>query len=484
MARRHGRTACLFVLAGLVALACTAPASAGAANKPYVLTISPGLTAAGQNVRITATFTNLTGPPGGQMLGSANLFWPTSIFGNVTASVPSPATAALGTCTFGTVTGSCIQLRNLSLAPSKSVDVTITPTAPTPVCSTATGSWLVEAKQANNFSGPPGNDLTLSSSSQLTSTLDGACNLAWNAQPAASLTYDPVTAPLNFVTSVPFSPGSPVSVNLVDSAGDLATGSIDGQQDRPTVTLTAASNPGAAVLGGTSAVASGGTAAFGALTINRPGDGYTLLASSGSLTPGLSNAFDVQDKAVSCAVNTTSCSVTDSNGDGSGQVLANPTTTSGTGELSVSINSNNSNILACGSYVSADQNVYEFDGPAGRSKVGTITITNPNPSSPTLTGSATKVLGAQQICFDGPVQFTTAAGALATPDGNGGYIGLLPTCESGDRYDDPDGDADDTTGPCHNRQQDTTRADASSPLGFDIVLVADIPPEPGDPHMR
>lgn len=466
MGRRLGRRTCLVVITGLLSLALAGQASAATTSKPYVLTVSPGLTAASQNVSITANFNNLTGPPGGQQLGSANLFWPTGVFPNVTATVPDPGTATVGTCTFGTFTGPCIQLRNLSLQPSQQLNVTITPTAPTPACSTATGSWLVEAKQSNDFSGSPGNDLTLSAASQLTSTLDGACSLAWNAQPQASLTGQPVTS-LPEVTL-----GGPITVNFVDSSGNVAKGSIDGQLDGPVVTLTASSNPGAATLAGNTVNGVGGVASFNALTVSEPGDGYTLSASSGTLPASpASNAFSVVDKAVSCSVNTKSCSTKDGNGNGNGQILANATTTSGTGELTLSANSNNSSLLPCAGYVSADQNVYEFDGPPDRSKVGTITITDPNPLSPTLAGNANQVLAAQQICFDSPVEFTTAFGSLAPPDGSGGFIGLLPTCTT------------KTTGPCHNRKQDSTPADAASPLGFDLVLVADIPPGGGDPHM-
>ena len=503
MTRRHGRTTCLFVLVTAVAVALAAPSGASAANKPYAVTISPGVVSAGQNVTLTATFHNTTGPPGGQQIGSANLFWPTAVFPNVTVSVPAPVTATIGaSCTFGTVTGSCIQLRNMSVLPNTNLAVTIMPTAQTQVCSTTggpgPGSWFVEAKQSNDFSGPPGNDLTLSPppSSQLTSTLDGACHLAWNVQPSTSLTYNSSSAPLNFVTSNPLTPGTPISVSVVKSDGiSAATGSIDALHG-PVITLTlpAKSDPGATTPGGTpdENASGGGVASFDGLTIDEPGDGYALFAKSGSLTPvcgttlacttpGLSNAFKVVDKAVPCPKNN-SCSVTetDKKGNGTGQVVA---TATGTGEtscstnpsacLTLSVNSNDSQPLICGNYVSADQNVYEFDGPPDRSKVGTITITNPAPGSPTLAGNANQFLTAEQICFDSPTEFITASGTLAPADATGtGYIGLLPTCTG------------KPTGPCHNRKQDTMTPDPTRPFGFDsIVLVADIPAGPGDPHM-
>jgi hypothetical protein len=465
--------------------------------QPYTLTVSPNLTSAGQRVTVTATLGlpsavadhDLAGRD--DPLGSANVFLPTSVFSGVTAATSSQGTATLGTCTFGTVTGPCIQLRNLGLKPGNTVAVTFT--ASTPACSTATGAWLVEAKPSNDFHDPTGDDLNLSSGSQPTSTLDGACSLTWNAQPAKSRTFDAVTAPFSFVTSVPLTPGSPLRVAVLDSQGKPAKGSIDAQFDGPTVTLTARPNPGGATLGGTGATASGGIASFGAVTINRAGDGYVLSASSGSLAPRVSRAFNVVNKAVSCRVKVRACSTMVGNDDGRGRILAKATKKAGTGELTLSVNSGNSNTLQCGRYVSADQNVYEFRGPPGRSKVGTITITRPDPVSPTLKGSRKRILRAQQICFDGPVRFIAARGVRAAPDGYGGFIGLLPTCVSDvpdrDNHDRNDGDHDGddrrvTTGPCQDRSKDATPPDPSSPLGFDIVLVADIPAEPGDPHMR
>jgi hypothetical protein len=466
------------------------PAPAPPPIQPYTLTVSPSLTSAGQRVTVTATLSLPSAIVGRDQLGSANLFLPTSVFSGVTAATSSQGTATLGTCTFGTVTGPCIQLRNLGLKSGNTIAVTFT--ASTPACSTATGTWLVEAKPSNDFHDPASDDLSLSSGSQPTSALDGACSLAWDAQPAKSRTFNPVTAPFNFVSSVPLTPGSPLRVAVLDSQGNPAKGSIDAQLDGPTVTLTAQPNPGAATLGGTSATASGGIASFGAVTINRAGDGYALSASSGSLAPHVSKSFNVVTKAVSCRVKHRSCSTTAGNGNGRGRILAKAAKKAGTGQLTLSVDSGNSSTLRCGPYISADQNVYEFLGPPRRAKVGTITITRPNLVSPTLKGTRKRILEAQQICFDGPVRFITASGVRAAPDGHGGFIGLLPTCvvdvPDRDNHDRNDGDHDGddrrvTAGPCQDRSKDSTPRDPSSPLGFDIVLVADIPAEPGDPHM-
>ncbi|HET9294201.1 MAG TPA: Ig-like domain repeat protein [Gemmatimonadales bacterium] len=61
-----------------------------------------------------------------------------------------------------------------------------------------------------------------------------------------------------------------------------------------TITMVILDNPGSATLGGDNAVAAvNGTATFGDLTLDKAGTGYTLRATSGSLTGVTSNAFNV-----------------------------------------------------------------------------------------------------------------------------------------------------------------------------------------------
>src|SRR5262249_44844127 len=66
-----------------------------------------------------------------------------------------------------------------------------------------------------------------------------------------------------------------------------------------TVTLSLGNNPTGATLGGTLTLQlSGGTGSFSDLTINEPGNGYTIQASAAGLTPGNSLPFSVQDQLV------------------------------------------------------------------------------------------------------------------------------------------------------------------------------------------
>ncbi len=107
---------------------------------------------------------------------------------------------------------------------------------------------------------------------------------------AAAATKLAVALPYgNILTSASFT----VTVNAEDQYGNVAT-SFNGS-----VTLALANNPESAILGGTLTVAAvNGVATFSGLTINEPGVGYTLQASSTGLTKGTSTAFSVLDQLV------------------------------------------------------------------------------------------------------------------------------------------------------------------------------------------
>src|SRR5262249_48021090 len=78
-------------------------------------------------------------------------------------------------------------------------------------------------------------------------------------------------------------------VQILDVYGNVVTNDNTDQ-----VTLTIGNNPGGGTLSGTNPVTAGsGVATFSNLSINQPGNGYTLVASSGSLTPATSNSFHI-----------------------------------------------------------------------------------------------------------------------------------------------------------------------------------------------
>jgi hypothetical protein len=81
---------------------------------------------------------------------------------------------------------------------------------------------------------------------------------------------------------------APIRVAVQDEVGSTVTTST------ASVTVSLDRNPGGATLSGTRTVnASGGVATFSNLRIDKAGSGYTLRATSGSLSPAISNQFDI-----------------------------------------------------------------------------------------------------------------------------------------------------------------------------------------------
>ena len=94
------------------------------------------------------------------------------------------------------------------------------------------------------------------------------------------------TQPSNTSANAPISPV--VTVRILDANNQLVTNSS------ASVAMTIASNPAGGTLSGTLTVnAINGVANFGSLSINNPGNGYTLAASSTGLTGATSTAFNI-----------------------------------------------------------------------------------------------------------------------------------------------------------------------------------------------
>ena len=91
--------------------------------------------------------------------------------------------------------------------------------------------------------------------------------------------------PSNALTGVALAPTP--TVRILDAAGNLTNSAA-------LVTVALAANPGGSTLGGSTTVAAvGGIAAFPGLTLNNPGTGYTLIATSAGLTSAASTAFTI-----------------------------------------------------------------------------------------------------------------------------------------------------------------------------------------------
>ena len=190
----------------------------------------------------------------------------------------------------------------------------------------------------------------------------------------------------------------------------------------------------------------------------KPGNDLKLDTAKSNLLTSLCSA--------PCSKNA-SCTAAIKNSGGGVNIAAGSGTTAGS--VQAAANTSTLTPLNCAGYTSADPNVYDFLTPEDRTKVVTLTITDP---AIALTGTINTILAKQQICLDAPYDFTTASGGKAPSDGSGGFIGLMQTCTLR------------TVGPCHNRGADKAVKDPNSPIGYDLVLVANIPSGlPGDPHM-
>jgi hypothetical protein len=181
----------LVVAATLGLTVYVAPASA--ATKPFSMVVAPASVPAG-SATFSVTLTNLTSP---QQLGSANITVPSAFTGVSVADPDGPATA--------TTNGSIVQVRDASVGPGGTVVLRMTANVPS-ACG-VTYMWSVVAKQANDFNGEPGNDLTLdpSKSSLTTNVSCGgtqatvACieNVTCSASITNGTTTFDVTAPGN-----------------------------------------------------------------------------------------------------------------------------------------------------------------------------------------------------------------------------------------------------------------------------------------------
>jgi hypothetical protein len=330
-------------------------------------------------------------------------------------------------------------------------------------CPAETYTWAVDAKQSNSFNGLPGNTITWDkSNSSYSTTVNGVCGLKFATQPHSAVVGQHITG-TDFDSS-----GPPVTVDVLDGNGNVASGSS------APVTIVLGTNPGAGTLSGTTTVnAVNGVATFKDLSIDKPANGYTLSASSSGANSTSSSAFNEQNQSVVCPQDQT-CQTDVGNAGGDTKVVASPQSgTSNAGLLYESVNAQNNAPLNCAGNTSADPNVYEINVTTpNRSKVVTTTIKQP---AIPLSGTTTAILGTQQICFGAPYDFVTASGSNAPagtlPDGTQGFIGLLPDCG-----------ASGATVCISNR---SSQLDALSPLGFDIIVTYNIPAGlSGDPWVH
>jgi hypothetical protein len=372
------------MIMAMVSLTLFIATAAAATTKPYAAVMTPGTVPSGSTSTFSATLSNETST---QQLGSANLALPAG-FVPLSVGVPSPSGTA-------SIVGGAVQLRGLSAPAGTSVSVSVVVRTP---CPPGTYAWSVIAKQANNFSGDPGNDLTLdAANSSLTTSLGGTCHLGFDfvSQPASAQvgttittqTYDPAAAP--------------VAVQVLDGGGTLISSST------APVTLAILNDPSGGSLSGTTTVnAVAGVAAFPGISIDRSGLSYTFSASTSTVAidPGASAAFNIADVGKKCPAGPCS-SGTVTHGTTSASELAGAGSAGDLLSLYVAVEP-----LDCANYTETSA-VVTFDVSGSRIKSITITI----PKTSDLSQSKVRV------CFASPTAFVDRSGATVN-------LGLLPDC--------------------------------------------------------
>lgn len=425
--------ALVVLVATLLVWTSITSAVAAAAEKSFSATLPPEPLVAGGSYGIaprdpiTLTITNTSNQA---QLGSANVTLPDGLALTAVSVVPVTGLA--------TPVGQVIQLRNLNLQPGFSAVVSVSAQVEC-AANQAPYTWTFLVKQANDFNGSPGNNLT---GTNPTSTVFGNCQLEFSKQPAHS--EKTPTA----ITSVIYDPdGAPVTVSVVDDESDQTVSWWSG-----TVTLTigdlpVGANPTPLTLGGSPI---DGSIEF-APTIDISATGYSLIAtavatpetpSAGTDTAGLeSDNFNIVDDATICGASE-GCSATAGKGQKT-EVTVDASSNGAAGDLVIlSINDPTVTVNCTGYVETSDVVIFNVTGPDGetpapdRSKLTTLTL-----AAAFVTKSASKY----QVCYD---------------DGSGPR--LIPTCST------------KIPAPCVvSKALDRTRR---------LVIVVSSPP--GDPRLR
>jgi hypothetical protein len=393
---RWARNLAVGTVVACAALATMASAAwANDSKASYTVNISPATAPAGQSTTFDVALKNTSSA--GIQLGSAAITPPLG-FKVTNASLPGGANG------HAYVILNIVVLDRLSVAPGATVHVSVTATAPSR-CKSPFDLWLSVANAGGLF----GQLLRLdAANSSLTTpvTCDTATGLEFVGQPTDSTVNEGI------------SPS--VTVQLVDSGGNaVSTSGVS-------VTLAVLNDPGLGTLGGTltEPTNASGAATFTGLSIDQPGVGYTLAASSSGLTGDTSDAFNESDATTTtCDPTAISCTSDLSTSTSDLSISAAP----GAGTLSESVDVGTP--LSCasrenGDYTGFDTNWYGF------SETGTVDKT----LFYELFGLTSDQISDIQVCFGAPYDFVNnfgddaAAGTL--PDGTPGFVGLLPSCDA------------------------------------------------------
>jgi hypothetical protein len=377
-----------FALSVVVAFAVSGAVASAAFAWSYTAVVTPGSVASQSSTTFNVALTNTSGS---NPLGSA-IIRPPGKF-TLTGAALTPGEA--GTVE---VDPKRVVLKGLGVAPGQTVNVSVTATA---AAKCKTYNWHTHAYSK----GLSSQALDLNSWSLQTTTVtcsSTAEGLEFVSQPSNSTVNQDITPP--------------VTVQVVDSGGNpVATAGVP-------VTLALGSNSGQGTLSGTltEPTNASGAASFSDLSINQPGFGYTLAASSGTLTDATSDPFaESNTETTACDPNSMSCFTDLGTSVSNLEVSASPDA----GTLTESVDVGQP--LVCSDQENTfDPNTYQF------SETGTVDKT----ISYELFGLNSDQIDEVEVCFGAPYEFVNSDGGEAAsgtlPDGSSGFVDLLPGCDS------------------------------------------------------
>ncbi len=253
------------------------------------------------------------------------------------------------------------------------------------------------------------------SSSTCTWSGKGSCSLAFtdDGQPAGAAAGAVITSGFG-------SQGGPVKVEVLDGSGHLVTGST------AAVTVAIGSNPGSGSLSGTAtAHATGGVASFSNLSIDKPGIGYTLTATSPGITQATSTDFTIWGSLQRCS--TTPCSASSSSATTAGTV----TTSSAASTALLGVGIGGVSYTCRGTYRPVSE-PFSFDvlSSSGVAQSSARFAASLEISKSTVQSSGHPGASSWQICYASTSPFTALSGTSGTAviGGVSYHTGLLPDC--------------------------------------------------------
>ncbi len=433
--REYARAIVVLVSGLLIWVATGLGANADSPNKLFTATVTTSRSmvaggtynqpsGSGSFAHVVITFTNLypsapiqaiqVGVPQGiTVLGTPTAAW------DATSETPTVFTAGYRLMEFD----------NVSITTTQSLTVTIDAVAE---CFPNAGdyTWTARAKQANSFSGDPGNDFN--PTGPTTSTISGSCSLKFDAQPKDAIKN-------TNITSKPLDPTPPgVKVGVYDGSGSshVTWWETNISITRLGLATTSALSGYTSASPGSTGIAefihNTGTDAspvWVGPTLATSAAGYSMRATTSLLATtafshnNLGNltidsdplGFVIVDDGQICESGK-SCSSHSSSAKLDAIVQS---TTGGSGELLVSIAPATTITVDCSGYTETTETV-DFNVTAtDRSKTVTVTIYG---------GLKTKSASKWQACYRAPYSFQQLDGTMTAVGPDDFSVGLLPDC--------------------------------------------------------